>query len=457
MAGDKIKQARNALKYLVTKLNDGDRSTSCRSPASPIPGRRASSAKERARTAPSSPSTLIAQGGTDIAGASRRRGSCLDDRTARPSYIVFMTDGKPTMGETTDPKKILAKVIAARGGKGGESLRVFTWGVGYDLDTHLLDDMANRGGGVSEYVRPEEDIAAKIAAFANKAAQPDLTGLDLKILGDKVQLVNVHPRTLPDLYAGGQVVLFGRYTGDGDLALQLTGRVNGKSETFTYEGKFSASESKFAFIEMLWAQRRIGHLLDEIRLHGETKELVDDVIRLSKEYGIQTPYTSQLILEDDRRLGRGEPLRKDLAAATGGGRNAPMSSLAVAAKKLDGVREKESRDAPKPATVPPPAAEPARAPVVTRGRRRALDRDGNFPSAASTRRRGQGGASTWPDGCASSRRRNRRAMVRRRSFRRPRDRFFLYNEMWVDEKFRGRRAGDEALQSSAASLCQLSS
>jgi Ca-activated chloride channel family protein len=433
MAGEKIKQARNALKYLVSKLNDGDRfnivtfSSFAETWQKGLVG-----AKEKRDEGLKFAETLLAQGGTDIAGAFDAAASCLMTDPARPSYIMFMTDGKPTMGETTDPKKILAKVIAAKGGKGGESLRLFTWGVGYDVDTHLLDDMAIRGGGVSEYVRPEEDIATKVAAFANKAAQPVLTGIDLKVIGDKVQLVNLHPRALPDLYAGGQIVILGRYTGDGDIAMQLTGRVNGKTETFTYEGKFAKAEPKFAFIELLWAQRRIGHLLDEIRLRGESKELVDDVIRLSKEYGIQTPYTSQLILEDDRQLGRGgaaparsfdDPVRKSLVA-TGG-------------KKLDGIRTEEAKAAPKPAekpatpavaATPDPKPEPGLS-AEERERddnfaRRFKDKDGKAGVDVATRLRQlkeaeQAGA---------------RDMVA--EFRKAAGtRFFLYNGLWVDEKF----------------------
>jgi Ca-activated chloride channel family protein len=429
MAGDKIMQARMALKYLVTKLNDGDRFNIIPFSSFADPWQKSLvSAKERREDGLKFAETLIAQGGTDIAGAFDAATSCLMTDPTRPSYIVFMTDGKPTMGETTDPKKILAKVIAAKGGKGGESLRLFTWGVGYDVDTHLLDDMAIRGGGVSEYVRPEEDIATKVAAFANKASQPVLTGIDLKVVGDKVQLVNMHPRALPDLYAGGQLVLLGRYTGEGDVAFQLSGRVNGKSETFTYEGKFAAAESKFGFIEMLWAQRRIGHLLDEIRLHGESKELVDDVIRLSKEYGIQTPYTSQLILEDDRRLGRergGEG--RDLAVATGGGRGKPETATA---KRLDGLRDEE-RKAADASKTPAPAPEPAAAPTLPPAEReieenfarRFKEKDGKAGVDVAGKLRQLKEAEQAGD-------------PRLAEFRKAAGtRFFLYNGMWVDEKF----------------------
>src|SRR5262249_55422614 len=139
------------------------------------------------------------------------------------------------------------------------------------------------------------------------------------------------PRRMPDLYAGSQLVILGRYTGEGDAALTLAGRVNGKTESFTYEGKFAAAESKSAFIELLWAQRRIGDLLDQIRMQGESKELIDDVIRLSKEYGIQTPYTSTLILEGQQQLGAADDrLRRGRNVSSGGaaGKPAVESKLA---------------------------------------------------------------------------------------------------------------------------------
>lgn len=431
MAGEKIQQARNALKYLVTKLGDGDRFNIIPFSSFADPWQKGLvSAKDRRADALAFAGTLIAQGGTDIAGAFDAAASILMTDPARPSYIIFMTDGQPTMGETTDPKKILAKVISAKNGKGGESLRLFTWGVGYDVDTHLLDDMANQGGGVSEYVRPEEDIASKVAAFANKASQPVLTGLDLKVLGSKVQLVNLHPRTLPDLYAGGQIVLLGRYTGDGDAAFELTGRVSGKSETFTYEGKFAAEETKSSFIELLWAQRRIGHLLDQIRLHGETKELVDDVIRLSREYGIQTPYTSQLILEDDRRLGQSDPLRgldaprrKDVS--TGGRINgavplAPKPEAAVARKLEDLAKTAAPASSPSEAAPPPPAAE--------------QEKEANFAFRFSAKD-GKAGVDV-----ASRLRQLKEAEQAGdpglAGFRKAAGtRLFLYRGMWVDEKF----------------------
>ncbi len=417
MAGAKIQQARNALKFLVGKLNDGDRFNIVQfSSFAETWQKGLVSAKERREDGLKYADTLIAQGGTDIAGAFDSAVSSLGNDPARPAYIVFMTDGKPTMGETTDARRILAKVTAAKGRANGAAIRLFMWGVGYDVDTHLLDDMANEGGGVSEYVRPEEDIATKVAAFANKASQPVLTGLDLKVIGNKVQLANMLPRALPDLYAGGQLVLLGRYTGDGDVAFELSGQVNGKVEKFVYENKFAATEAKGGFIELLWAQRRIGHLLDQIRLHGETKELVDDVIRLSKEYGIQTPYTSNLILEDGTPLHPvGDAPRPRFRGLAGGGKG-------EAEKKLDELRQ-NAPEAPKPVAAPATAAAKEAADEERNFAMRFKDKDGKAGVDVARRLRElkeveQAGA---PSNAAF-----RKAAGTR---------FVQYRGLWVDERF----------------------
>jgi Ca-activated chloride channel family protein len=91
----------------------------------------------------------------------------------------------------------------------------------------------------------------------------------------------------------------GRYSGKGDSAVIIQGSVNGMEKKFTYEVKFPAESDDNEFIPRLWATRRVGHLLDEIRLHGENAELRDEVTELARKYGIVTPYTAYLILEDE--------------------------------------------------------------------------------------------------------------------------------------------------------------
>jgi Ca-activated chloride channel family protein len=113
----------------------------------------------------------------------------------------------------------------------------------------------------------------------------------------------MYPSPLPDLFKGEQLVLVGRYSGSGGSAAVIEGTVNGEQKKFTYDVKFPAESGGNDFIPRLWATRRVGFLLDEIRLHGENTELRDEVTDLARKYGIVTPFTAYLIVEDESRRG----------------------------------------------------------------------------------------------------------------------------------------------------------
>jgi Ca-activated chloride channel family protein len=125
-----------------------------------------------------------------------------------------------------------------------------------------------------------------------------LTNPTLKFTGD-IYASKLYPSPLPDLFKGEQLVLVGRYSGQGDSAIVVEGSVNGESRKLTYEVKFGAENSESDFIPRLWATRRVGYLLDEIRLHGENSELREETTELARKYGIVTPYTAYLIVEDE--------------------------------------------------------------------------------------------------------------------------------------------------------------
>jgi len=299
MLGDKMKQAKNALRHCISNLNDGDRFGLVRFSTDVYPWNSsfADAGQDNRELALRWVDELTAQGGTDMAGALGTALAFPRD-PMRPCYIVFLTDGRPTIGETIDPKKIVASVERAVSNEPQGAVRLFSWGVGYDVDTQLLDGIASVAGGVSEYVRPEEDVAAKVTEFYNKTSHPVLTSLELEVKGDEIELLDLHPRAITDLYAGSQLVLVGRFKGEGNAQLLLKGRVNDATEVFEYSASFGGPDTSREFVETLWARRRVGYLLDGIRLRGESEEVVSEVVRLSKKYGIQTPYTSFVILRD---------------------------------------------------------------------------------------------------------------------------------------------------------------
>jgi Ca-activated chloride channel family protein len=205
-----------------------------------------------------------------------------------------MTDGVATEGEIERDNILENLDEAAR-----SNTRIFTFGVGDDVDTFLLDSIVQAHHGTVSYVRPSERIDEEVASLYNKISAPVLT--DTKLDFDAARVELLYPAQLPDLFAGEQLTLVGRYRDGVDNAtLRLSGEVNGESTMYVYDGlDFRDNAGGEAFIARLWATRRIGDLLNTIRLNGENSELVDSVVDLSVRYGIITPYTSFLIEEDD--------------------------------------------------------------------------------------------------------------------------------------------------------------
>ncbi len=128
---------------------------------------------------------------------------------------------------------------------------------------------------------------------------PILTTPTLNVSGN-IKISKNYPIELPDVFSGTPLTVFGRYKNGGKSELTLSGFINGKKETFSLPVQFDSDNSTYDFIPRLWAARRIGYLLDYLRLNGENSELKDEVTQLSRKFGIITPYTSYLILEDER-------------------------------------------------------------------------------------------------------------------------------------------------------------
>jgi Ca-activated chloride channel family protein len=232
-------------------------------------------------------------GGTNINGA-LQAGLKQFDASDRPKMLIFMTDGLPTVG-VTNPPTIIDNARAARAG----NTRLFTFGVGYDVNTALLDKLASENGGVADYVEPKEDLELKVSGFFARVNYPVLTDLALDMGG--VETDFMYPRGLPDLFRGAQVTLIGRYRNASDLknvSLRLSGRSNRQTRSFAFENlRFPANSEENEFLPRLWATRRVGWLMEQIRSNGEAKELRDEVVDLGTRYGIVTPYTSYLALE----------------------------------------------------------------------------------------------------------------------------------------------------------------
>ena len=291
MKGPKIEQAKKALRFCVENLNDGDRFNLIlfNTDVEPFAEELVSVKKER-KNALEFIDEITGNGGTNINEALLAAISDPPD-SKRPRIVVFLTDGEATVG-VTDATQILKNVS----GNNADKFRIFVFGVGYDVNVNLLDKMAEQNGGTRQYVRPQENLEVAVSSFYTKVSEPVLVNLDLEI--EDIKTKNLYPQKLPHLFRGSQLTVLGRYVGNGKSKLILHGDINGERKEFSNNGKFPKNESDHQFLPRLWAQRKVAYLVDEVRLNGENKELVDEIVRLSEKYGIMTPYTSFLVTED---------------------------------------------------------------------------------------------------------------------------------------------------------------
>ncbi|MEZ4496754.1 MAG: VIT domain-containing protein [Thermomicrobiales bacterium] len=290
MDGEKIEQAKGALASVLEKLNAEDRFTIVEFSTGVRTYSRELLASGEAPAALDWVRRLQATGGTDIDGALQTALSLVD--TSRPTYLLFLTDGLPTEGETSVPA-ILDHVSSTA----PDGIRLFSFGVGDDVDTILLDTIAQQNHGASVYVRPGEQLDQAVAELYGKISTPVLT--DVSVSVDGAQIEELYPNPMPDLYAGSQAIIVGKYRAGGPVTITLSGTVNGEVRHFVYEGQSLATGPGAEALPRLWATRKIGYLLTQIRLYGENPEWVQAIVDLSVRYGIVTPYTSYLITEDD--------------------------------------------------------------------------------------------------------------------------------------------------------------
>ncbi len=290
MQGEKIIQARNAAKFVLNQLQPSDRFsviTFATGIISYAPGK-LSPANERG-DAIRFVENISASGSTNI-NRSLLEAMAIADKT-RPTIVIFLTDGLPTVDET-NTERIIENVKRDT----PSNVRLFTFGVGDDVNTLLLDSLSERHRGASAYVRPGENIEETVSGFYAKVSTPVLS--DLKIDFGGIQTYDAYPFPLPDLFAGTQLVIAGRYKNGGATKITLSGNLNNRAQSYAFEDLNFKSSGGDEFIAPLWATRKIGYLLAQIRLHGENREAVDEIVALAIRYGIVTPYTSFLIQED---------------------------------------------------------------------------------------------------------------------------------------------------------------
>jgi Ca-activated chloride channel homolog len=314
MNGPKMEQTREAALQILAGLNEGESFNimAYNETVDLFSKRPAKKNEETLRAARRYLKGIHPRGGTNIHDA------LLEALRQKPiadtlPIILFLTDGIPTIGQTKE-KEI--RLLADE--HNPYKRRVFTFGVGADVNAPLLDKIAQLTRARGTYVLPNEDVEVKVSEVYKRLSGPVLADPDLRAVKkegaeDLGRIMDRLPSAIPDMFDGDQLVLLGRYVGDDPLRLRLKGNFLGKERTFTFNFELDDATTKNAFVPRLWASRKIAVLIDAIRQAGadskgstilsaasvdpKLKEIVDEIVRLSTEFGILTEYTAFLARE----------------------------------------------------------------------------------------------------------------------------------------------------------------
>lgn len=302
MTGPKIDQAKEALRFVINNLREGDmfNIVAYDSAVESFRPELQTYNDEMRKAALGFIEGLYAGGSTNIDGALSTALSMIKDNS-RPNYVLFMTDGQPTVGEKNEQK------IAANATKANvHRARIINFGVGYDLNSRLLDRLARSNFGTSEYVRPDEQIEGAVGRLYARVSSPVMTevSVNIDVEGSAVEsgptATRIYPRNIHDLFEGEQLVLVGRYKRAGAAKVTLTGKIGNEKMSFDFPANLvsHSGDQSFFFVEKLWATRRIGEIIDELDLTGQNEELIKELVALSTKHGILTPYTAFLADEN---------------------------------------------------------------------------------------------------------------------------------------------------------------
>jgi len=311
MSGKKMEQAKEALKFVLNNLRPGDTFNIVAYDSS-VESFRPELQKyddPTRKAALGFVEGLYAGGSTNIDGALTTALGMIQD-AKRPSYVVFLTDGLPTAGETKE-----GQIVERARQNNKHRTRMINLGVGYDVNSRLLDRLARDNFGQSEFVRPDEDLEVHVSRLHSRISVPVMTDVKVEVDVEKAPAeagpaVNrVYPRQVYDLFEGEQLVLVGRYKRPGGAKVVIRGKVGDQASKFDFPADLveRSKDESYAFVEKLWAMRRIGEIIDELDLKGKNDELIQELVALSTKHGILTPYTSFLADENPPPQVAGEP------------------------------------------------------------------------------------------------------------------------------------------------------
>ncbi len=318
MSGSKIEQAKDALKYGLDQLSAGDRFSIITFSSETSSYKNSLSGTGLTIDAKKFVNGLDASGATNIQDALALASKQFSKSDGRMHIIILLTDGEDTTGHIT--RSIMEAIT-------GCDCRIFPFGVGTDIDFELLDRISNEhGDGLPTYIRSDAELESSLKMFYDKISRPLLQNVRVSVEGTGIAFTDIYPKKVPDLFYGSQIVIAGKYSGSGSARVKVTGKISETEKSFEYPISLPESDSN-PFVERTWAARKLGYLLDTIALEGETQGLKEEALAIATKYGLPSPYTSYVAVNE-----RGEEVKRTVGISDAvGGWGAQANSMTTAA------------------------------------------------------------------------------------------------------------------------------
>jgi Ca-activated chloride channel homolog len=206
----------------------------------------------------------------------------------RLRFVCFLTDGY--IGNE-------AEILAAIHDRLGPS-RIFSFGIGSAVNRYLIDHMAKIGRGAVAYLGPRDHAARIMEDFFDRISHPALT--DLKVDWGGLNVSEVFPRQLPDLFVGRPVILTGRFTGRDDALVRVTGRIAGEPIALPVPANVNDATATHNGLPSIWARMKIADLADE-STYAPDADLPIQIKQVALDYGLMSAFTAFVAVDSTRR------------------------------------------------------------------------------------------------------------------------------------------------------------
>ncbi len=170
---------------------------------------------------------------TDIYGAFLE--TIQKQASMNPSYIIFLSDGRPTQGVVSTTRLIteIARINQ-------KARSIFSFSGGTRVNRYLLDFLSYQNRGWSEYALRTHEIKKRISELYDKIRNPLLINVNYQLSG--LNEGQSFPKDLPDFYRDTEFVIYGKYTGEDKFSVRVVGEINGEMKEFIFSRSLTKAD-----------------------------------------------------------------------------------------------------------------------------------------------------------------------------------------------------------------------